>query len=169
MNINLIVCIDKFGGIGKNGKMPWYMPSDLRRFKQLTTGRHCLVGRKTFESLPKMEDRKFIVISKSVHFKKDTKNIPVAIAPNVMQGIEFAINNFEDELFIIGGAQIYHASIPYISRFYVTFLQNNYECDAKINMAILQNYKNADKCIAVKNMKLDFNDVCESAFASWPA
>ena len=130
MEVNLIVAIGKDGAIGKNGDLIWKIPQDLKRFKQLTTGHPVIMGRKTWESLPKkpLPNRRNIIITKNPEYKAD--------GAETMNSIEEALKKIADETsFIIGGAQIYREFLPYASRIYLTVVEG--ECpEADAHLAL---------------------------------
>ena len=102
------------GVIGANGKMPWHLPADLRRFKQLTMGRPMIMGRKTFDSLPAvLEGRRHIVLTRDADWQDEGAEpvasveaaLKLANAPHVM---------------VIGGAEIYRLFLPLADRIELT-------------------------------------------------
>ena len=113
--INMIVAMGEDGAIGKNGDLIWKISDDLKRFKALTTGHPVIMGRKTWESLPKkpLPNRKNIVLTR----KKDYQ----AEGAVVVTSPEEAIRLTESENpFIIGGAEIYNLFMPVVSTFHIT-------------------------------------------------
>ena len=110
----MIVAIGSNNEIGKNNDLLWYLPSDLKFFKATTMGRSIIMGRKTFQSLPKaLPGRKNIVISSDAGFD--------APGATVVTDIESALRESEtDEVFIIGGASIYKAYFPIADKLYIT-------------------------------------------------
>ena len=115
--ISLIVATDSVGGIGKNNKIPWYLPEDIKRFKHLTMGHPVIMGRKTFESIGRiLPGRKNIVISRNSNWQHD--------GVEVFNGLEKAIlnNNEFTELCIIGGGEIFSQAIPLIDKLHITII-----------------------------------------------
>lgn len=114
--INIIVAIDKNNAIGKDNKLLYWLPNDLKRFKALTVGNVVLMGRKTFESLPKgaLPDRRNIVVSRDKNLK--------LIDAEIYHSIDEAINACKDneKIFIIGGASVYEETISRADNLYVT-------------------------------------------------
>lgn len=110
----MIVAVGTNNEIGKNNDLLWYLPSDLKFFKATTMGRSIIMGRKTFQSLPKaLPGRKNIVISSDAGFD--------APGATVVTDIESALRESEtDEVFIIGGASIYKAYFPMADKLYIT-------------------------------------------------
>ena len=103
MKISIILAIGRDNEIGLNGGLPWNSKADLQHFKSLTTGHHVLMGLNTYKSIGKpLPNRTNIVISFNNEKIEECKNFQ-----SIEQGIEFAKQNGESELFIIGGASIY--------------------------------------------------------------
>ena len=111
MNITLILAAADNGVIGKAGAIPWRIPDDMKRFKAMTLGKRVVMGRKTWESLPKkpLPGRDNIVISRDANFRAD--------GAAVMSRLEDAL---EGEAMVIGGAEIYRAALPFASRIELT-------------------------------------------------
>jgi dihydrofolate reductase len=117
MIISLIVAQDENGGIGKDRQLPWQLPSDLKRFKQLTMGHHLLMGRKTFETIGKpLPGRVMIVLTR----QKDYLAKGCIVVNSVREAIRLAERNHEVELFIIGGGEIFHQTINQADKIYLT-------------------------------------------------
>ena len=107
--LSIVVAKAKNNIIGKDNKMIWHLPEDLKHFKELTTGHTIIMGRKTFESLGKvLPDRKHIVFTQNPDFKVNDNN--VEIVHSLLQ-IQDLIEG-EEEAFIIGGAMIYNFLMP---------------------------------------------------------
>lgn len=121
MNINLIVAMDRNGLIGLDGRLPWedhkyFKREDLTWFKQHTLGKVVLMGRKTYESIGKpLKGRSSIVLS--------SQELPdVCTIDSLPKALKFASQYF-DELFVIGGAQLYKETAPIANRLYLTTLR----------------------------------------------
>lgn len=115
MEVNMIVAAGKDGAIGKNGDLIWHISSDLKRFKSLTMGHPVIMGRKTWESLPKkpLPGRLNIVVSRNPEF--------IAEGARVVASPEDALTLAgQSEPFIMGGEQIYRAFMPYVTKIYLT-------------------------------------------------
>jgi len=116
--ISIIVAVSLNNVIGINGKIPWYLSRDLRRFKKLTTGKVIVMGRKTYESIGKaLPDRKNIVLSRS---NINIKDAYVVSDPNQI---------VEEDIFIIGGSYIYKHYINKADKIYLTKVYLNVEGD----------------------------------------
>ena len=119
-----IVAVAENGVIGKNGKLPWRFPADLKFFKNLTTGHTVIMGRKTFDSLGKgLPNRENIVISR--HPRPETAG--VKFVESVDQALRHAQKG---KIFIIGGASIYRETAHLIDGIYLTRIHQDYEGDA---------------------------------------
>ena len=114
-SVHLIVAMGKDGAIGKNGDLIWKISQDLRHFKDLTSGHPVIMGRKTWDSLPKkpLPNRRNIILT-----RKQNIEFPGA---EVVNSVEEAIQLTKGQgPFIIGGAEIYNAFMPYVSHFHIT-------------------------------------------------
>ena len=126
MRKNIIVAMDKNGGIGIEDRLPWHLPADLRRFKELTMGHHLIMGRKTYESVGRpLPGRKTIVLS------RDPGYLPEGClkASNLQQAFSIAEGNGEDEVFICGGASVYREALKAADRLYLTRIHANFQTD----------------------------------------
>lgn len=123
--ISIIVAVASNGVIGDKNTLLWHIREDLQRFKALTTGHPVVMGRKTYESLGRpLPNRRNIVISRQ----------EIAIAGcEVVHSLTEALALFaaEEEVFIIGGAQIYAEALPLADRFYLTRVEHPYEGDTR--------------------------------------
>ena len=126
--ISLIAAAGEKNEIGKNGRMPWNLPGDLRHFKDLTLGKTMLMGRKTFQSLPGvLPKRQHIIVTRDADFCNPHPRVQViSDLTGALQRYEAA----EEEIFVIGGGQIYEAAMPYASVIYLTRIHKNYDADA---------------------------------------
>ena len=115
--LSIIVAKAKNNVIGKENKLLWHLPEDLKKFKELTSGHVIIMGRKTFESLGKvLPDRKHVIFTNNPDFKVNDEN--VEIVHSMLQIQEYIEN--EEENFVIGGAMIYNLLMPYVKKMYVT-------------------------------------------------
>ncbi len=134
--LSIIVAKAKNNIIGKDDKIIWNLPEDLKRFKEITTGHTLIMGRKTFESLGKiLPNRKHIVFSQNPDFK--VKNENVEVVQSMLQIQEYIEN--DEENFVIGGAMMYNLLMPHVTKMYVTEIDKEFEGDAffpKINKDI---------------------------------
>lgn len=122
--ISIVVAYAANRVIGKDGKMPWHLSEDLKRFRQLTMGHHIVMGRKTWESIGRLlPGRKHIIVS-----RKSGYDVPGA---KVADSLEAAIAAARDdsEIFVIGGSQIYALVLPMADRILATEIDREYEGD----------------------------------------
>lgn len=126
MIISLIAALDRQGGIGKNNQLPWRLSEDLRRFRELTTGHHIIVGRKTYESIGKhLPNRTMIVVTRQPDFKAKG----CLVVNSIEAALLLAKVRDENEVFIIGGAEIYAQVLPLADRLYLTLVEAEVEAD----------------------------------------
>lgn len=121
MKLAIIAALGRNRVIGKNGKLPWHLSEDLKRFKRLTTGHTVLMGRKTFESLGKpLPNRKNVVLS--------SKPIP---GVQSFTSLDAALKSLaSDELvFVIGGGEVFKALLEKADEMFLTFVDGNFEGD----------------------------------------
>lgn len=125
--ISAIVAMDENNGIGFNGQLLEKIPEDLRRFKLLTQEKIIVMGRKTWDSLPKkpLPNRLNIIISNKIKIM-DTFTISMSIE-EIKSRLEYASKDQDEEWFIIGGSQIYNELLPFCDRIYITKIYKKYE------------------------------------------
>jgi len=117
--VSLIAAMDKRRGIGLDNQLPWRLSADLKRFRELTMGHHIIVGRKTFKSIGKpLPGRQMIVVTRDSSFRAE--GCFVCHSPE--EAIRLASEHGENEVFIIGGAEIYNQSIALADRLYLTLV-----------------------------------------------
>ena len=113
--ITIIAAIAENNAIGLNGKLLYWLPADLKRFKALTTGHTIIMGRKTFESLPKgaLPNRRNVVLTRSKRTFEGAENFPSLAAA-------LASCSPEEDVYIIGGASVYAEALPLADRLCLT-------------------------------------------------
>lgn len=127
MILSLLVAASENNVIGKDNKLPWHLPNDLKYFKNLTWGMPILMGRKTFESIGKaLPGRKSIVITRN----KDWQHEDVAVVHSIEEAVQKAIELGAKEIFVIGGAEIFKTSLSNADRLYLTRIHQQFEGDA---------------------------------------
>ena len=128
MQLNMIYASANNGVIGHNNQLPWHLPEDMARFKQLTTGWPVIMGRKTWDSLPSrfrpLPGRTNIVVTRQPGWQ--------ASGASVASSVEDAISQCRqvEQAWVMGGAQIYAAAEPLADRIEVTQIAHNFEGDA---------------------------------------
>lgn len=126
-----IVARSRNGVIGRDGDLPWRLRSDLRHFKRLTLGKPCLMGRKTWQSLPfPLPSRPNLVLSRDPSFQAEGAETFTDLKTMVGRGAELAGAAGAEEVMIIGGAQIYQTLLPWTERIYETVVDAEIEGDA---------------------------------------
>ncbi|MCH5229063.1 MAG: dihydrofolate reductase [Muribaculaceae bacterium] len=141
MAVNLIVALGEKGEIGIKGDLIWKLSSDLKRFKSLTTGHPVIMGRKTWESLPKkpLPGRRNIVLSRNTDFQdpRVEKALSLEEALRMTEG---------EDPFVIGGAEIYKAFLPFVSHLYLTHVyDSNPLADAYLNIDLEKNWRKTEE------------------------
>ena len=156
--LSIIVAKAKNNIIGKDNKLLWHLPADLKRFKQLTTGHTIIMGRKTFESLGRvLPNRKHVVFSQNPNFVIDDENVEVV---HSMLEIKEYIDN-DEENFIIGGAMIYTLLMPHVTKMYVTEINKEFEGDSFFPKIDKNNWREVSREKGIQNEenKLEFEYV----------
>jgi len=126
MVISLIAAASENKVIGKDNRLPWCLPTDMRYFKNITWAMPVIMGRKSFESLGKpLQGRKNIVITRRTDWQPDG----VEIVHSIDQAIIVASELDVKEIFVIGGAEIFRAAMPSADRIYLTLVHGNIEGD----------------------------------------
>ena len=124
--ISLIVAVAQNGIIGTGGTMPWHITEDFRHFKEVTLGHSVIMGRKTYESIGRpLPRRRNIVITRNT----DLKIEGCEMAPSLEGAL--AMCDGEEEVFIIGGGQIYHQAMPLAHKLYITHVGVDVEGDTR--------------------------------------
>lgn len=113
--------------IGDDNQLPWHLPADLKHFKTLTSGHPILMGRKTYESIGRpLPNRTNIIITRNSDY-----NAPgCTVVQSIQQAMELAATLNSNEIFIIGGAEVYKQLLPHIERIYLTIVQETFGGDA---------------------------------------
>ena len=123
--ITLIAAAAENNALGKDNQLIWHLPDDFKRFKQITSGHYIIMGRKTFESFPKpLPNRTHVIITRQKEY-----NAEGCIVVNSIEKA-IAISPTEEDVFIIGGAEIYKQSIEFADKIELTRVHANFEADA---------------------------------------
>lgn len=126
MILSIIAALDEEGGIGVENRMPWHLPGDLSRFKKLTMGHHLILGRKTYQSIGNpLPGRKMIVLSRDTNFTLEGSQV----ASSLQDGLQLARDDGENEVFVIGGAEIYQLALPIADKMYLTLVYTKSKAD----------------------------------------
>ena len=120
--ITMIAAAGENNELGKDNDLLWHLPDDFKRFKQLTTGRHIIMGRKTFETFPKpLPNRVHIVITRNKNYQKEG-----AVAVHDMKNA-LKIAEKDEQPFIIGGGEIYKMGLPFSDKIELTRVHGKFE------------------------------------------
>ena len=123
MIVSIIVAIGENHAIGKNNQLLWHMPNDLKHFKDITSGRTIIMGRKTFDSVGKpLPRRRNIVVT-----RQDIIIPGCEVVKSIEDGLALCKN--EDEVFIGGGAEIYKLAMHLTDRIYLTIIHKSFDAD----------------------------------------
>lgn len=123
-SLELIVAIDEQGGIGKNNQLLWHLPADLKHFKQITSGHAIIMGRKTYDSIGKpLPNRRNIVITRQA----DLAIEGVEVVNSLNDAIHLVAH--EERAFIIGGAEIFQQSMPFVTTIHLTVVHHCFDAD----------------------------------------
>lgn len=130
MSLSIIVATDLNGGIGKDNKLLFKIKEDLKRFKELTTGKTIIMGRKTFESLPNgaLPNRHNIVVTTSNRVNTISSTESLIFKKNIEELIE-EYKDSQEEVFVIGGGFVYKQFLPYCKKIYLTIGFGEFEAD----------------------------------------
>ncbi len=127
---SLIVAVAKNGVIGRDGGLPWRIPSDLKTFRRLTMGKPIVMGRRTFQSIGKpLDGRDNIVVSRDPFFTAEGVTVFSNVPEALILARALARTNGTDEVMIIGGAEIFNLALPEVSRVYWTEIDGAPEGD----------------------------------------
>lgn len=125
--ISIIVAVANKNVIGKDNKLIWHISEDLKRFKKITSGNKMIMGRKTFQSLPGvLPNREHIIITRDPNFSVDSEMVSICHDLNSL--IE-KYKNSDEEVFVIGGAEIYTQFLPHADKLYLTKINHDFEGD----------------------------------------
>lgn len=128
MIFSIIVAASENNVIGLHGDMPWdKMQADLKFFKQKTTGKYCILGRKSYNALGNktLPGRKFIVITRDKNFTSEDS----IVTHSVKEAMEHPALNNEEEVMILGGGEIYEQALPFTDRIYLTRIHAEFSGD----------------------------------------
>lgn len=136
--LSIIVAVAENNVIGKDNKLIWHLPEDLKRFKKLTTGHTIIMGRKTFESLGRvLPNRKHVILCNDMELNIEDENVEVLEDISMLKQY---IDSTEEN-FIIGGATIYKLLLPYANKIYLTLIHEKFEGDVFFQRLMKENGK----------------------------
>lgn len=123
MSISYIFAMDRNRAIGLNNRLPWHLPADLNFFKKVTIGHPILMGRKTYESIGKpLPGRRNVVLTRNADFE--------AAGCDIVHTVKEAVDEFAgQELFVIGGVEVFRLFAAEVDRMYITYIDHEFEAD----------------------------------------
>ena len=120
----LIAAVAENYALGKNNDLLWHLPNDFKRFKEITSGHHIIMGRKTFESFPKpLPNRTHVIITRQQDFKHEG----CIVVSDIEKAIAACPKN--EDLYIIGGGEIYSQSIHFADQLDITKVHHSFDAD----------------------------------------
>ena len=151
--LSIIVAIAKNNAIGKDNKLLWHLPEDLKRFKRLTTGHNIIMGRKTFESLGRvLPNRHHIILCNDVKLNIEDENVEIL---DDISKLDKYINS-EEENFVIGGATMYKLLMPYAKKMYITEIDKDFDGDVYFPEISLNEWKATEREQGPEDNENDF-------------
>ncbi|MBY7026468.1 MULTISPECIES: dihydrofolate reductase [Clostridium] len=155
--LSIIVAIAKNNVIGNDNKLIWHISEDLKRFKEITSGKTIVMGRKTFESLPGvLPNRKHIILTRDKNFKVNSECV------EIIYDFDELLNKYKNsdtEVFIIGGGEIYKQLLPHTNKLYLTKINKDFDGDTYFPQINYDDFKvdyKSDIIIDEKS-KLEYN------------
>lgn len=129
MTISLIAALSQNRVIGKDNDLPWHLPDDMKYFMKTTSGHYVIMGRKNYESIPEkfrpLPNRTNIVVTRQKNYKAEN----CRVVHSLNDALNIAQHDNQHEVFIIGGAEIYHQGISLADRLYLTEIKGRLDGD----------------------------------------
>lgn len=128
MKVALVAAVAANGVIGRDGRLPWHLPEDLKHFKRVTMGKPVVMGRKTFESIGRpLPGRSNIVVTRN----PDLKLEGATVVHSLEEAFSVAAELEPEETMLIGGAQLYELALPRVERMYLSYIHTDIEGDTR--------------------------------------
>lgn len=144
----LIAAAAKNNALGKNNDLIWHLPNDFKRFKAITSGHYIIMGRKTFESFPKpLPNRTHVVITRQKGYQPEG----CIIVDSIEKAL--AISPKNENVFIIGGGEIYTLGLPFAQKIELTRVHNDFEADVFFPEIDLKQWKLVEEEFHLKDEK----------------
>ncbi len=160
MMISLVVAASENSVIGKDNKLPWHLPDDLKYFKNLTWGMPILMGRKTFESIGKaLPGRASIIITRNKEWRFDGVDAVQSVEEAVSKAASFGVK----EIFVIGGAEIFNMTLPRASKIYLTRIHHQFDGD----VFFLELNKNEWRLASSRYCEADEKNMYNHSYQIW--
>jgi dihydrofolate reductase len=135
-SIALIVAMAENGIIGRSGQLPWRLPTDLKHFRRLTLGKPLVMGRKTYQSIGRpLDGRDNIVVTRQADFRVPGAHVVVSLEDALALGRMLAEGRGADEVMVIGGEEIFRATLPEADRIYLTLVHASPPGDTRFTLA----------------------------------
>lgn len=148
--LSIIVAKASNNIIGKNNKLIWHLPEDLKRFKELTTGHTIIMGRRTFESLGRiLPNRKHVILCNDAEMNIEDERVEILEDISMLDKYIHS----EEENFIIGGATIYKLLMPYADKMYITEINEKFDGDVSFPEINMEEWKMIEKIKGLKDEK----------------
>lgn len=127
MILSIIAAIGTNNALGNNNQLLWHMPADMQFFKRTTTGHTVIMGRKTFESFPKgaLPNRRNIVVTRDPNYSKPN----IEVVHSIEEALGLLKNSPSQEVFVIGGGELYKEALPWADKLYITHIDDAPEAD----------------------------------------
>ncbi|XOD66784.1 MAG: dihydrofolate reductase [Flavobacteriales bacterium Tduv] len=153
MEIILIAALAENGIIGKNNRLIWHLPNDLKHFKKMTSGHAVIMGRKTFESIGKaLPERENIIITRNTDY-----TVPgIKIAGSLRKAIS-SVGDQTEKVFIIGGGEIYRQALDIVDTLEITKVHHNFCGDVTFPEIDLEKWKKSPEVFHYKDEKNPYN------------
>ena len=150
--ISIVAAVGKNNELGRGNDLIWHIKEDLKNFKDLTMGKYVVMGKNTYESLPRhLEGRKYVVLSSSLD------NIDNGILFKDFDKLLEFVNNLDEEVMIIGGARVYKLFLPYATKLYLTEIDSEEKADVYFPKFNKDNYtRNVVSSNEVNGLKYSF-------------
>lgn len=146
--INFIVAVDKNNVIGKDNKLPWRLPEDLKYFKKTTLDKTMIMGRKTFESLPGiLPGRNHVVLTRKGINTEHPQVSSIGSVKDVLTKFK------NEEIFVIGGSDIFKQFLPYVDKLFITHIDEVFEGDTYFPEINLDNWELKSYVKGIKDEK----------------
>ncbi|MFJ7975387.1 dihydrofolate reductase [Peribacillus sp. JNUCC 23] len=148
--ISFMFAMDENRIIGKDNTLPWYLPADLQYFKKVTMGHPILMGRKTYESIGKpLPGRENIILTRNADYQQEG----ITVISDMKEAVAYA-DALDEEVFVIGGAEIFQQLISDCKRLYITQIHHSFEGDTyfpELNMSKWQTVSKTTGIVDEKN------------------
>ncbi len=158
MIISAIVARSTNNVIGTQNKMPWHLPKEFKYFKKITSGHHIVMGRKNYEAIGRpLPNRTNIIITRNTEYKAEG----CEVVHNIKDALEIAMKAGENEVFIIGGGEIYKQCMMLFQKMYITEVHTEIEGDVFYPEFSLDEWKETSSIFVEKDEKNAFDFTCK--------